>query len=170
MQPQGGPDGPWVYLIPLVVLGLMIFRNARERRLKIERLWITPTVLLVLAALVLAPQKPPGLTMIAIYVVALVLGALAGWWRGRLTRITIDPETHEMTSRASMVGMVLILGLFVVRRLVGVYAAAHAETLHVSTLEVTDALLLLAVGLVCAQRLEVAIRASGMLKAARAGV
>jgi hypothetical protein len=168
MQSQGGPDGPWIYVIPLVVLVLVFLRNARARKLKIERLWIAPTILLVMAALVLAMQKPPGVLMLGVYVLAFGLGVLAGWWRGRLTNITIDPETHELTSKASMIGMLLILGLFVVRRLVGVYAAANAETLHVSALEVTDALLLLAVGLVCAQRLEIALRATRMLRDARA--
>lgn len=168
MEQHGGPDGPWVYLIPLVVLVLVFLRNARERKLKIERLWIAPTILLVVAGLTLAAQKPPGLLMLGVFAVAFGLGALAGWWRGRLTNITINPETHELTSKASMIGMLLILGLFVVRRVVGTYAAQHAEALHVSALEVTDALLLLAVGLVCAQRLEIALRATRMLRRARA--
>lgn len=167
MGQNGGPDGPWVYIIPLVVLVLVFLRNARERKLKIERLWIMPTILLAIAAVTLAFQKPPSLLMIGVYLVAFALGALAGWWRGRLTNITIDPETHELTSKASMIGMILILGLMVVRRGVGAYAAANAESLHVSALEVTDALLLLAVGLVSAQRLEIALRATRMLNEAR---
>lgn len=167
MQPHGGPDGPWVYIIPLVVLVLVFLRNARERRLKIERLWIMPTILLAVAGVTLAFQKPPSVLMIGVYAATFALGALAGWWRGRLTNITINPETHELTSKASMIGMILILGLMVVRRGVGAYASTHAEALHVSALEVTDALLLLAVGLVCAQRLEIALRATRMLKEAR---
>ena len=168
MQGQGGPDGPWVYVIPLVVLAVVFFRNARERRLKIERLWIMPTILLAVAAVTLASQKPPSLLMVGAYALALALGALAGWWRGRLTNITINPDTHELTSKASMFGMLLILGLIVLRRGAGTYAASHAAALHVSALEVTDILLLLAVGLVCAHRLEIALRATRMLEAARA--
>lgn len=169
MQQYDGPDGPWVYIIPVVVLALVVLRNVRARKLKIERLWIAPTILLVLAGAVLATQKPPSLMMATIYVVALALGALAGWWRGRLTHITIDPATHELTSKASPVGMLLIMSLFLVRRVAGSYAETHAADLHVSPLEVTDALLLLAVGLVCAQRLEIALRATRMLKDARSG-
>lgn len=168
MQPHGGPDGPWVYVIPLVVLALVFLRNARARRLRIEQLWIMPTILLVLAGVMLFMQKPPSTLMLGVYAVALGLGALAGWWRGRLTNITIDPATHELTSKASAIGIIVILGLFAVRRLGGGYAEAHAEALHVSTLEVSDALILLAVGLVCAQRLEIALRATRMLKDARA--
>jgi hypothetical protein len=169
MNPQGGgPEGPWIYVIPIVVLALVLVRNARARSLKIERLWIAPSLLLLATVLTFINQKPPGLGMIGVYAVAFVVGALAGWWRGRLTNITINPETHELTSKASMIGILLVLGLFVVRRLGGAYAADHAADLHVSTLEVTDALLLLAVGLVCAQRLEIALRASRMLAEARA--
>jgi hypothetical protein len=60
--------------------------------------------------------------------------------------------------------MLLILALFAVRygvRTIG------AETLHVSVLGVTDALMLLAVGLVCAQRLEIALRATRLVREAR---
>lgn len=167
MRQYGEPDGPWIYIIPLVVLVLVFLRNARERRLKIERLWIMPTILLAVAGFTLAMQKPPSPLMVAVYAVAFALGALAGWWRGRLTNIAINPETHELTSKASMIGMLLIFGLVVIRRGVGAYAAAHAEALHVSALEVTDALLLLAVGLVSAQRLEIALRATRMLSGAR---
>jgi hypothetical protein len=43
-----------------------------------------------------------------------------------------------------------------------------AGLLHVSVLEVTDTLMLLAVGLVCVQRLEMALRATRLLHEARA--
>lgn len=160
--------GPLVYLVPLVAVALIVLRNARERSLKVERLWIAPLALLVLVGASFTQQTPPGPAALAVDLVGLVLGAIAGWWRGRFTRIAVDPATHALTSRTSPVGMLLILALFVVRYGLRAYGSETAGVLHVSAAAVTDALTLLAVGLVCAQRLEIALRATRMLNAARA--
>ena len=160
--------GVWVYLVPVLIIGLVILRNARARHLKVERLWVSPVLLLVLTATTFSQQHMPTPIMIAADVAALALGATLGWWRGRFTKITVNPETHDLTSQASPVGMVLILAIMVIRQGVRGYATANAGALHVSVVEVTDAFLLLAVGLVCAQRLEMALRANRLLTEARA--
>ena len=160
--------GIWVYLVPVLIIGLVILRNARARHLKVERLWISPVLLLVLTATTFSQQHMPTSIMIAGDVAALALGATLGWWRGRFTKITVNSETHDLTSQASPVGMVLILAIMVIRQGVRSYATANAGALHVSVVEVTDAFLLLAVGLVCAQRLEMALRANRLLTEARA--
>jgi len=167
---MGGPaaSGPGIFLIPLVAIAMIVLRNARERRLKVERLWISPLLFLVITAGVFASQPPPGPAILAVDLVILVLGALAGWWRGRLTRITVDPESHALTSKTSPLGMLLILGIFAVRYGLRSLGAQTAGMLHVSALAITDALMLLAVGIVCAQRLEIALRATRLLNEARA--
>lgn len=170
MYPTPNGAAPaWVALIPLVVIALVILRNARARRLKVERLWISPTILLILTAVAFSQQTHfPGPAMIALDVAMLAAGAALGWWRGRFTRISVNPETHALTSQASPVGMLLILAIFAVRYLLRTYATQSASLLHVSAIEVTDAFMLLAVGLVCAQRLEIALRATRLLAEARA--
>lgn len=168
---MGGPapNGPWVYLIPLIAVALIVLRNARERRLKVERMWISPAIFLLLTAATLASQPPPGPGLLVVDVLALGLGALAGFWRGRLTRVTVDPATHDLTSKTSPIGMLLILAIFALRYALRSFGAQTAGLLHVSALEITDALMLLAVGIVCAQRLEIALRATRLLNEARAG-
>jgi hypothetical protein len=161
------PNGPWIYLVPLFAVAMIVLRNARERRLRVEQLWISPLVLILLAGLVISAQPTPDPALLAVDLVALALGALAGWWRGRFTRITVDPETHALTSKNSSAGMLLILGLFAVRYGLRTFEPQTASLLHISTLQATDALMLLAVGLVCAQRLEIALRATRMLREAR---
>jgi hypothetical protein len=48
------------YLVPLGVAAvIVILRNSRPRRLKIERLWITPAVYLILLGAALAQAPPP---------------------------------------------------------------------------------------------------------------
>jgi hypothetical protein len=161
-------SGPALYLVPLAAIAMIVLRNARERRLKVERLWISPLLFLAFTASVFASQALPGPALLAVDLVMLVLGALAGWWRGRLTRITVDPATHDLTSKTSPLGMLLILALFVVRYGLRGLGAQTAGMLHVSAVAITDALMLLAVGIVCAQRLEIALRATRLLKEARA--
>ena len=49
------------------------------------------------------------------------------------------------------------------------FGGETAGMLHVSVAQITDILMLLAVGLVCAQRLEMALRATRLLNEARSG-
>ena len=161
-------DGPWIYLVPVIALAIMILRNARPRKLRVEQLWIMPVFILTMTTLMFAYQPMPSLLGIVLNVAALVGGAVLGWCRGRLTHITVDPETHALTSKASAVGMLLILGIFAVRYGLRSFGAQTAGVLHVSVLEITDALVLLAVGIVCAQRLEMALRAIRLVNDARA--
>jgi hypothetical protein len=105
--------------------------------------------------------------MMVVDIAALAIGAAFGWWRGRFTRIAVNRETHALTSQASPLGMLLILAIFGLRMGVRTLAAQNASALHVSVVDITDAFLLLAVGLVCAQRLEMALRANRLLLEAR---
>lgn len=168
-MPAATTSGPWVYLIPLLAVAMIVLRNARERRLKVEQLWVSPLLFLALTGLMFANQPPPSPGLIALDVAALALGALGGWWRGRLTRITVDPATHALTSKTSPVGMLLILAIFGLRYALRSFGAQTAGMLHVSALAITDALMLLAVGIVCTQRLEIALRATRLLNQARGG-
>jgi hypothetical protein len=169
-MPTPSADAPtWTYLIPVVMIGLVILRNSRARRLRIESLWIAPVVILVLVGLSFSQQGMPGPLMLAIDIAALAIGAGIGWWRARFTHITVDPATHELTSRASPIGMMVILAVFALRYLIRMYAAQNASSLGVSANAIADAALVVSVGLVCAQRLEIALRATRLLTEARAG-
>jgi hypothetical protein len=165
---QGGGVVP--LLIALGFIAIALLRNARARRLRVERLWIAPLLILLAAVMALGfgQQHAPRPLMIGVYVLAAAAGAAMGWWRGRFTQITVDPQTHELTSRASPIGMVLILAIFAIRMGLRTLFAQNASALHVSVIEIGDAFLLLAVGLVCAQRLEIALRATRLLNEARA--
>jgi hypothetical protein len=169
-MPTPPPNAPyWTYMIPLVAIALVILRNSRARRLRVETLWIMPVVIVVLIGLSFSQQRVPSPLMLALDIAALAAGAGLGWWRGRLTHITVDPATHQLTSRASPIGMLLILAIFALRYGVRLYAAQGASAIGVSANVVADAALVVTVGLVCAQRLEVALRANRLLSAARAG-
>jgi hypothetical protein len=168
MQHAPPNAGAATYLIPLLVIAMVILRNSRARRLRIETLWIAPLMILVLVGLALSQEGLPSPMFLAIDIAALAAGALLGWWRARFTKITVDPETHALTSQASPIGMLVILGIFAVRYGIRFYAAENASALGVPVNAVADAALVITVGLVCAQRLEIFIRASRLLGEARA--
>lgn len=158
----------WSNLVPLLFLGLVILRNSRARTLRIERLWISPTVVMAMTVLTFAASPPPTPVGIVMDFVALALGAGLGWWRARASRLTVAPETHIITSKVSAAGMFLILGIFAARYVLRSVLASDATVLHISAIEASDSFLILAVGLVSAQRIEWLIRARRMLATARA--
>jgi hypothetical protein len=53
-------SGPWTYLLPLIAVVMIVLRNARSRRLKVEQLWIAPLLFLAITSLVFANQSPPA--------------------------------------------------------------------------------------------------------------
>jgi hypothetical protein len=163
--PPGAPA--WTYLIPIAVLGLVILRNARARTLRVERLWISPLIVVAMCGVAISASPAPGPVGLAVDALALIVGGLLGWWRGRASTFTVDPQTHVVTSKVSPLGMLLILGIVALRYVLRGALAGEASALHVSAAEFADSFLLLAIGVVCAQRVEWYIRARRMLDDAR---
>ena len=167
--PHGaGSAGVLTYLIPLLVMAMVILRNARARTLRVERLWISPLIVMLATVLAFSQNPPPGPIGLALDLGAVALGGLLGWWRGRASRFTVDPETRVVTSKVSPAGMLLLLGIFAVRYLLRSLLGGESSALHLTAAEATDSFLLLAVGVVSAQRLEWWIRARRMIAEARA--
>ena len=124
-MPQALPHNYVSYLITVAVLALIVRRAFRSRRVKVDQLWIIPALLIALAVSVVAQQPPHDAAAIAGLALATLLGAAVGWQRGKLTRISLDPQTGVLTSQASPLAVVLILGLFVVRFGVRIWMQEH---------------------------------------------
>ena len=154
-------------LILIVVMAFRLRRMNQLRRLRVEWLWVTPAILIVLTVLSLLPQPPQGIDW-AWLGVGLVLGGVLGWYRGKMMHITVDPETHALNTKASPAAMIFILALVVVRMALRGVAMGEASTLHLSVAVITGAFMTFAIGLLGVQRLEMAIRANRLLKEARA--
>jgi hypothetical protein len=174
MNPTGAAPA-WASIIPIiVVVAIVLLRNARARNLRVERLWIGPVLIVALTALSFWGQgqgqfEIPSPAMIGLDVIALIVGGFLGWHRGRFTRITVDPQTHVLTSKASAVGILVILAIMVARFGLRSFAVQNASALGVSLTDITDAFLLMAVGVVCMQRLEIYLRATRLLAEAKSG-
>lgn len=157
-------------LILPIVLVLFVLKNRRKRALKPNQLWIMPTMVLPLIGLGVwgmsqnprIEHTPFGPDAWAVLLIGLVLGGLAGWYRGKT--ITIEKEADgTLKSRASPLGLILLVGLFASRRLLEPVIESHAAQWHLNALAVADAFLLFAMGLIVMQRVEMYIRAKRVL-------
>lgn len=156
------------WIAPLVLL-LIVYRlrsGAREKALKIERLWIIPVLLLIIGGLMIWQTPIAGFGWVWLIPI-FAAGAALGYWRGRFTLVTVNPETHDLASRTSAAGLYLIIAVLAVRLVLRAFLTAEAAAWHLNVALITDAFLVFAVGLIAAQRLEIWIRARGLLAAAR---
>jgi hypothetical protein len=161
MEPDLGQTLP--LLLPALVLALVVRRSLRERKLKAERLWVMPVLLLLVAGSSLYSTPPTTPWAIGAVLVAVALGAVAGWWRGRLTHITIDPATHDLTSRTSPLGVLLVGGLYILRYGLRYYGLQHPSVLPGGSVAIADALMALAIVMVAVQRLEMWLRCQRLI-------
>ena len=157
-------------LVPLaIVVVVLVLRNSKPRPLKIERLWIRPALFIVMMGVALTATAPPLDPLnIGLLVAALAVGCGLGWVRGRSMRIDVHPETHALSARPSPLGLILIFGLLLVRYTLRGEAYQNAGALHLSVLTVADAFVLLAVGMLSVQGLEMWLRARRLLAEAQA--
>ena len=156
-------------VIGLLVIALIARRNLRARPLRVERMWLRPVVFAIIVyATVGATPLPYDPMSLGLFGLSLVLGAGLGWQRGRLITISVDPDTHALTSKASPIGMVFILVILAVRVLLRGALMENRMILGVSGAAVTDALVFALGAMMIAQSLEMWLRARALLEAARA--
>lgn len=155
-------------IVVAVVMAVRWKRMSRPRPLKIERLWMFPAVYACVTVALYVATPPQGLAWLFCGI-ALALGAALGWQRGKLMRLTIDPQSHAVNQTSSPAALLFVLVLVVVRT--GAKSAMTGlgdNALHLNALAVTDMLIALALGLFTATRLEMYLRATRMLAGARA--
>jgi hypothetical protein len=164
-------DGGWIgyavtFGIVAIVFALRWRRMSRVTPLRVERLWIFPAVYAAMATWLYVEFPPQGLAWL-FCAAALALGAALGWQRGRLMRITVDPDTHRLNQSGSPAALLFLLALVLVRSAARALLAQGGGPLHLNAMAVTDILLALGLGLFATQRLEMYLRARRLLAAAR---
>jgi NAD/NADP transhydrogenase beta subunit len=153
--------------IVVLILALRLRGMRRMRRLRLETLWIVPAIYLAFAAAMFAEHPPQPLIWV-FCAVALAVGAAIGWQRGKLMRIEVDPETHQLNQRASPAAVLFIFALIGVRMATRTLLLEDRGALHLDAFAITDILVALAVGLFAATRVEMYLRARRLLEEARA--
>ncbi len=152
------------YAVMLVVFGIVIAIRGRSlmrvRPLKPEQLWIVPSIYLVIVALIFS-RTPPTATGWLVCAAALLVGAAAGWQRGKTMRIHVDPASGKLMQRGS------VWAVAVIAVLVAVKMAAQTEgpAMHFDVNMVVDGLAAFSLGLFAAQRLEMYLRAKKLVEA-----
>ncbi len=153
--------------IAAIVITLRMRRMSKERPLKIEQLWIVPGIYGLIAGFLYWRFPPHGMTILWC-AIAMALGAAAGWQRGRMMHISVDPETHAIRQKASPAAMLFLLALIAVRYGARELAALSGPVTHMDVMAVTDILIAFALGLLSMQRYEMYLRAKRLLGEARA--
>ena len=99
-------------------------------------------------------------------VAGLCVGVVVGWHRGKLIHIERNPDSGQLTQKASPLAMVLLLALIVLklgaRDIFGDTAATRPGS---NAMLLTDAFLGFALGLLSATRLELYLRARRLIDA-----
>lgn len=159
------------YLIGLPILAVVLFFRFRgvgqDRPLKVELMWIVPAIMMVMAGLLTWVTHPAGSQWLWL-AGAFAAGGAIGWYRGKLMAITVDPETHALTSRTSQMAMFFLVALIAVRYGLREVIDQNAATWGVSLNLVSDLFVVFAVGLLGVTRLEMFLRAMRLLGEARA--
>jgi hypothetical protein len=106
------------YIVPLLVVVLIARRAIRAQkpqRVRPSRMWIGPVYLGVAMALVLATAPMPSVLGLALFAAGAILGGVFGYFRALHQEFSIDAETGKVMSKATPLGSMLFVGLFVVR-------------------------------------------------------
>jgi hypothetical protein len=139
-------------LLPLLIAVLFIALNARRmmrpRRFKPVSLWVGPVLVLAIAAVFMATQPTPTPVHLAGLAVALALGGALGWARAKLVKVEFEPETDMVMQRGTPFGLLLLIGLIVLRSGVRFVAVQHPE-LGIDVAKATDIFLFFAIGILC---------------------
>ena len=165
----GGAQMSSLVITMIIAMGIILLRNSRPRRLSLGAMWIRPMIFIVLIG-ASAAAAPPPLTpaSIALLALAFAIGAAIGWQRGKFMRIEVHPETHDITSRASPIGMLFILAVLAARVGLRNFAYETRGIAGVPTAAIASALVLLVGAMMIAQSVEMWLRARKLLAEAQA--
>jgi hypothetical protein len=161
----------WIgMLIPILVIGLVLVLRLRKMNkaspLRVERLWMLPAFYAAMVAIIFWSHPPHGMTWFYA-LLGLLIGLPVGWYRGKLMRINVDPQTHALSQQASPAAILFIVALIAVRYAGRSMAMANGGESPDAIFAVTDILLAFALGFLTMQRLEMGLRARALLAAAR---
>ena len=151
-------------VLPFIILAVVFalrFRNMKKAKpLKVGRLWIAPALITLVAGFVLVTM-PPGALGWAAFFGSSAIGALVGWKRAQWMHLERDAESGDLMMRQTPAALFLLLGIVGVRRLVAYESGGSAAggKLAGTALVFTDAALGFGLGMVCAMRLTLWLRA-----------
>ncbi|MDB5431202.1 MAG: hypothetical protein JWP35_2318 [Caulobacter sp.] len=160
-----------IIIAVVVVLIIMAFRFrnvGRTRPLRMPTLLIAPVYLAAVSAFLIYRFPIAGLDWVWMGVIFL-LGAVAGWYRGKMMHITVDPETKSLMVKTTPWALIFLVALLVVRMALREVFMENAAAWHVSFNLLTDAFVAFALGLLGVTSLEMYLRAKRLVEEAKRG-
>lgn len=158
----------WAFVGGCVALALFfrMRRFGKPHRLRLETLWIVPTVFTLLAGMILWQYPPSGLEWMWI-AIGCGAGVGIGWWRASFVEISVDPETGRLTQRSSW-GTLIVIGVILLVRWLLRWAVMLGDAQwHFGAVLISDIFIAMAVGALSAYRLEIGLRARRLSGGAR---
>lgn len=147
------------------VMVLRLRNLGKARKLRVEMLWIIPTLYIILAGVLFWRMPPVGLGWLWT-ALSFLVGAALGWQRGRMIAVSIDPVTHELNQRSSPTAILFIVLLIAVRLAMRSTLMGSGAYWHPGAALVTDIFVASAVGILAVYRLEIYLRARRLLREA----
>jgi predicted permease len=130
----------------LVVLVFIILLMLREKQIRPTRMWITPILLFWLACTSILSSNQLTPISFILYFICLIIGIGIGVWRGKLEKIRVNHESGIVTSQSSVTGVIVFLGILLLRILAANWGKEHA------VISLTNALMFIPLGSVFARR------------------
>lgn len=156
------------YLVPVLIVVLLarrVMRAQEPRKVRPERLWITPALLLFAVASTFANSPVPPAFVIGALVVATAAGAAFGWYRVHTLEFSLDPESGAIMSKATPLGAIVLVALIVFRYALK-YFLNDEGVRGVELLWWTDGGLVFSAGMLVAQSAHTWVRAHKLRPAA----
>ena len=155
------------FVIPLLILLPILYfrmrRSMKPQRLKPQNLLIRPAFIILVAILVLF-ASPPRMQDLQWFVLAAAIGAGAGWYWGKLTKLELHPEDGTIISTSSQAGMLVLIVLVLFRYGVRAGIGVEQQAMHLDIAMVTDISIIFSALLFSARALEIFLRARELMK------
>ena len=158
----------------VILIGRRMLRAQKPTRVRPNLLWIQPAILLVgMISLFAVTRVQISAVAVVIFVVAAIAGAAVGYFRALHQEFSIEPETGNVMSKATPLGSMLFLGIFLVRYVMNYMMKGGQQTdmAHPPSANVllyTDAMLFFAFAMVIATAWEVWRRTRPLVREHRA--
>jgi Protein of unknown function (DUF1453) len=159
----------------VILIGRRLLRAQKPTRVRPNLLWIQPAILLAGMMFLFAVTRVQlSMFAIAIFALAAVAGAAAGYFRALHQEFSIEPETGNVMSKATPLGSILFLGIFLIRYVMNYMMKGGQQTdmTHPPSANVllyTDATLFFAFAMVVATAFEVWRRTRPIVAEHKAG-
>ncbi|CRK82003.1 DUF1453 family protein [Neobacillus massiliamazoniensis] len=137
------------YLIIIIIISLLMLR---EKQIRPSRMWITPVLLILLTVSNILHSVNLTLLSFIMYFICLTIGLGLGVWRGKLEKIRVNSGTGMVTSQSSIVGIILFMGIILLRLIGGYWGKEYG------VIALTNALIFIPLGSICARRYIIYLR------------